>query len=228
MNKIKKILDIASTVAVVLFVTFVVLLVGVQLFGIEPHIVLSGSMEPEILTGSLVYVKPVTREEACELEVGDTITYIVDSRGTKVTHKIYEVVGPVYLKDQRGEIILDENGQPSVKKDDMGYPIIMYVTYGINNPNEKDPSGFTLDGKPGEGNLASTKVFGKPVFSIPLLGYVAHFVQNSPGKYLAIGLCILLVASSIISGFFEKEKNKNEVLEASANGNDASKEDTIK
>ena len=46
MSKLKKVLDIASTVMLVLFVAFVILLVGVRLFGIEPHIVLSGSMEP--------------------------------------------------------------------------------------------------------------------------------------------------------------------------------------
>ena len=47
----KKALDVTSTVALVIFIVFVILLVGVRVFGIEPHIVLSGSMEPEILTG---------------------------------------------------------------------------------------------------------------------------------------------------------------------------------
>ena len=178
----------------------VVLLIGVRLFGIEPHIVLSGSMEPEIMTGSLVYVKRVTPEEAQNLKVGDTVTYLTDSKGTKVTHKIYEVVGVAYVKNQYGEYVKDENGNPVVAKDDFGNPIVMYVTYGINNKNESHPSGYTLDGKEGVGNLGSSNVYGKPLFSIPLLGYVAHFVQNPPGKYVSIGICIFLVLTTLFGG----------------------------
>ena len=36
-------------------------------------------------------------------------------------------------------------------------------------------------------------VIGKPVFSVPYLGYFAHFVQNPPGLYLAIGAAGILV-----------------------------------
>ena len=212
----KKALDVASTVMLVLFVVFIILLVGVRLFGIEPHIVVSGSMEPKYLTGSLVYVDPMTREEACNLKAGDDVTYLVDNKGTKVTHRIYEVVGPAYVKNQHGEVVMDENGQPVVAKDDRGYPIIMYVTYGINNKNSSDPSGYTLDGAPGVGNLASSNVFGKPVFTIPFLGYVASFVQNPPGKYVAIALCALLLASSLLSGFFKKEEQKKDAAVAPA------------
>ena len=36
-------------------------------------------------------------------------------------------------------------------------------------------------------------IIGKPVFSIPYLGYFANFVQNPPGLYLAIGFAVVLV-----------------------------------
>lgn len=192
----------------VTFVLFVILLVGVRLVGIEPHIVLSGSMEPEIMTGSLVYVTKLSPEEAMELKAGDTVTFIVDSRGTKVTHKIYEVVGPAYVKNQYGEVVLDANGEPTVAKDRDGNPIIMYTTYGINNKNESSSTGYTLDGAIGEGNLASSNVFGKPVFTVPYLGYVAHFVQNPPGRYVAIGICIMLIFVTFFSGALEKAEKK--------------------
>ena len=199
-DKLKKALDISSKVALGVFILFVVMLVGVRLFGIEPHIVLSGSMEPEIRTGSLVYVKRVTSEEAQNLKVGDTVTYLTDSKGTKVTHKIYEVVGIAYVKNQHGEYVLDANGERKVAKDDFGNPIVMYTTYGINNKNESHPSGYTLDGQEGVGNLGSSNVYGKPLFSIPLLGYVAHFVQNPPGKYVSIGICIFLLLTTLFGG----------------------------
>ncbi len=208
MSTVKKITNIASTVLLVAFVLLVVLILGVRIFGIEPHVVLSGSMKPEIMTGSLVYVKRLSPEEARELQVGDTVTYIVDKKGTKVTHKIYEVVGPAYVKNQYGDIVLDENGQPTVAKDDLGNPIVMYTTYGINNKNESDPSGYTLDGQLGKGNLASSNVFGKPLFSIPLLGYVANFVQNSPGRYISIGICALLIFNTFFGNTSKKERKE--------------------
>lgn len=199
-QNIKRIWNIATTIFVVLVVLLAILLVGVRLIGIQPYTVLSGSMEPEIMTGSLVYVKPITPQEAQNLKAGDTVTYVIDSKGTKVTHKIYEVVGPAYVKNQYGEYVLDNNGQPTVAKDDAGNPIVMYTTYGVNNKNENSPTGYTLDGKLGVGNLGSSNIVGKPVFSIPLLGYVAHFTQNPPGKYVTIVFCVFLVAMTIFGG----------------------------
>ena len=219
-SKIKKIIDIVTKIALGVFILLVVLLAGVRLLGIEPHIVLSGSMEPEIMTGALVYVKPVTPEEAQNLQVGDTVTYILDKKGAKITHKIYEVVGPAYIKNQYGEYVLDDSGQPIVAKDDAGNPIIMYTTYGVNNKNDKSPTGYTLDGELGVGNLGSSNVVGKPLFSIPLLGYLSHFVQNPPGKYVTIVICVLLIVSTI----FGDTKKKPDEEQAPA-GEDPIKND---
>lgn len=221
MAKFKKALNVFSTVMLVLFVLFVVLLVGVRIIGLDPYIVLSGSMEPEIYTGSLVYVDLTTPEEACNLKPGDTVTYLVNNGGTRVTHKIYEVVGPLYVKNQYGELITDENGDYVVAKDDKGYPIIMYTTYGINNINPSDPSGYTLDGIPGEGNLASSNVLGKPVFSIPLLGYVSHFVQNPPGKYISLVICVILILAPFFFDSDGKEKPSADAAEDKSSENES-------
>ena len=206
-SKFKKAMDIVSWIALAIFILLVVLLVGVRLFGLQPHIVLSGSMEPEIYTGSMVYVKQLTAEQTQNLKAGDNVTFLVDKSGTKVTHKIYEVVGPLYVK-HNGEVVLDENGQPKIAKDDFGNDIIMYTTYGVNNKNDKSESGYTLDGKLGEGNLASSNIVGKPVFSIPLLGYVAHFVQNPPGQYVAIALCAILVFATFFGNGSKKKEGE--------------------
>jgi signal peptidase len=206
-NGLKKALDITTTVALVLFVIFVILLAGVRLFGIEPNIVLSGSMEPEIMTGSIVYVKPVSPEEAQNLKVGETVTFVTKN-DVKVTHKIYKVEGPVYVTNQHGEYVLDSNGEKQIAKDNRGYDIYMYTTYGINNKNASEESGYTLDGKLGEGNLASTNVVGKPVFSIPFLGYIANFVQQPPGQYIAIGGCFILVILTLFTGAKDEKDSK--------------------
>ena len=208
-NALRKTVDIASKIALGVFVLLVALLVGARLFGIEPHIVLSGSMEPEILTGSLVYVNPVTPEQAQNLKVGDTVTYLADKNGTKVTHKIYEVVGYAYVKNQHGEYLCDEGGNRIVAKDDAGNDIVIYTTYGINNKNESTESGYTLDGVPGVGNLASSNVIGKPVFSIPLLGYLASFLQSTVGRYVTIAVCAFLIFS-VFFGVTPKKKGEDE------------------
>ena len=206
----KKVMDIISMIALGAFVLLVVLLVGVRLIGIQPHIVLSGSMEPEIMTGSLVYVKPVTPEKAQSLQAGDTVTFLLDNNGTKVTHKIYEVVGPAYIKNQHGEYVLDESGQPIVAKDDLGNPIIMYTTYGVNNKNDSSPTGYTLDGEIGVGNLGSSNILGTPIFSIPLLGYVSHFVQNPPGRYITIVICAFLIVTTLFGNSQTKKTNDDQ------------------
>ena len=54
-------------------------------------------------------------------------------------------------------------------------------------------------------------IIGKPVFSIPYLGYVSNYIQNPPGKYIAISggaILILLVFLPDIFADDEKEKRK--------------------
>ena len=209
-NAIKKAFNIATTVLLVLFVVFVILLLGVKLIGLEPHIVLSGSMEPEIRTGSIVYVKNLTPEDAQNLQKGQDVTYVINKQGTKVTHRIYEVVGPAYVKDQNGNFVLDENGEKTPAIDQNGNRIVMYTTYGINN-------GGTLDGEEGVGNLASTNVIGRPIFSIPLLGYLANFVQTARGRIIAFGFCLMLIIISLFSGSGDS-KSKSVKKSADAEG----------
>ena len=153
MRKFKRIIDITTTVMLVVFVIFAILLIGVRLIGIEPYVVLSGSMEPEIYTGSLIYVDRITPEEACDLKVGDTVTYIVDKKGTKVTHKIYEVVGPAYVKNQYGEIQLDENGEKHI----FGFEI----TWAIGDESNATETCLFWDGKAHKIGVVDVKDFPK-------------------------------------------------------------------
>lgn len=51
---------------------------------IKPYVVLSGSMEPAIMTGSIAYVD----ENAKNPKVGDTITFTFED-GSTTTHRVY-------------------------------------------------------------------------------------------------------------------------------------------
>jgi len=54
-------------------------------------------------------------------------------------------------------------------------------------------------------------IIGKPVFSIPYLGYVSNYVQNPPGMYVAIAAGAVLILLVFLPDIFaedEKETGK--------------------
>ena len=60
--------------------------------------------------------------------------------------------------------------------------VIRFRTKGIAN---EQPDGGTVHCK---------NIIGKPVFTIPYLGYLANYIQDPPGRYVAIsGAAILLI-----------------------------------
>ena len=75
--------------------------------------------------------------------------------------------------------------------------------YGENGElgfKTKGDANQTEDGTP----VHENNVLGKPVFSIPLLGYVAFYIQNPPGSYLAIGACLVIALLTFLPGLVDK------------------------
>lgn len=175
MNKtIKKIWNWISGVLVGIVVLLAIALVGVRLIGLEPYVVLSGSMEPTYHVGSLIYVKDV---DPYELESGDVITFMLDE-DTVATHRIVEVV-----------------------PDETDSTVVRFKTKGDANAAE-------------DGSLVHYKnVIGSPVFTIPQLGYVANYIQNPPGTYIAISagaILLLLVFLPDLFGSDDEEKKQKQ------------------
>ena len=166
---IKKIWNWSSGVLVGIVVLLAVALVGVRLIGLEPYVVLSGSMEPTYHVGSLIYVKSVDYKD---LKVGDPITYMV-SQDTVVTHRIIEV-------------LVDEEDPNTLR----------YFTQGDANS--------VADGT----SVHYKNIIGKPVFSIPYLGYVSNYIQNPPGKYIAISGGAILILLVFLPDIFSDEDKK--------------------
>jgi len=83
-------------------------------------------------------------------------------------------------------------------------------------PDENDPSvvryrtkGDANDAE--DGSLVHYKnVIGSPVFTIPKLGYVANYIQNPPGTYIAMSggaiLMILVFLPDLLGSDEEEEK----------------------
>lgn len=87
-----------SIIAVFLLLALINLLP--RLFGIRPFVVLSGSMEPEIPTGGVIFVD--TNIPPDQIHVGDIITYALDD--TTVTHRVIaETVTSVTAKGDANE-----------------------------------------------------------------------------------------------------------------------------
>ena len=87
----KKIVNILSYLLIGIMLLIVALSLftknDVSIFGYRYMNVLTGSMEPNIPVGSLIFVKEVGMEEC---SVGDVITYKTPM-GTNLTHRIVEV-----------------------------------------------------------------------------------------------------------------------------------------
>lgn len=69
----------------VVYTAGIAMLMIPAVLGIHVLAVTSGSMEPTIPVGSVVYVQPVDFED---IQKGDIITFCLDKPGIKVTHRV--------------------------------------------------------------------------------------------------------------------------------------------
>ena len=81
-------------------------------------------------------------------------------------------------------------------------------------PDDEDPSvlryrtkGDANDSE--DGTLVHYKnIVGKPVFSIPYLGYIASYIQSPPGSYIAIVGAAFLLMLTFIPDLFAKDEEE--------------------
>ena len=85
---VKTISNLFSTIILVVLLAAAAVILVPMLLGYREMAVLSGSMEPGIPVGSLVYVKPA---QAGELRVGDVCTYCLSDGKTFVTHRVMSI-----------------------------------------------------------------------------------------------------------------------------------------
>ena len=85
-------------------------------------------------------------------------------------------------------------------------------------PDEDDPNTiryFTqgdANDAPDGSSVHYKNIIGKPVFSIPYLGYVSNYIQTPPGKYVAISGCALLMLLVFLPDVFAKDDKKNSAV----------------
>ncbi|WP_217907043.1 signal peptidase I [Candidatus Nanohalobium constans] len=84
-------MEIATTLLIVLVATPLVVFIVPQLLGLEAYVVTSGSMEPRVPEGAILYNQ---NSETSQLEVGDIVTYVPNpnqSDADRITHRIIQV-----------------------------------------------------------------------------------------------------------------------------------------
>jgi len=101
-EKMKKAFKVCGSIlSWLIIIVLAVAIMGVAIpeaMGVKMYTVLTGSMQPTYNVGDLVYVAPTPFNE---IKVGDTVTYIINSQGTVVTHRVIqkdETKGVVFTK----------------------------------------------------------------------------------------------------------------------------------
>ena len=83
----RKVISIFQYTTIAIGIIVIMLFLIPRFFGIRPYIVLSGSMEEEIKTGSVAYVD--TKVKADEIKEGDIIAFNMGTR--QVTHRVVSI-----------------------------------------------------------------------------------------------------------------------------------------
>jgi signal peptidase I len=170
---------VLNTVGLILVFTIAGLMVVPSVLGYDRYVIVSGSMEPTIGTGSVVYDKPVPVED---LEVGDIITFVPPpefDHDLPVTHRIYEISTTAPGTEVDGKTVPAGTRQ--------------FRTKGDAN-EDPDPWKMVLD-QPEQARVEH---------HIEYLGYIYGFLSNRWAQLLLIGLPALLIGIVLIRALWRE------------------------
>ncbi len=134
--KVKKIIDIVTSVIVVIFVVAAIFLMGSRLVGYEVYNVISGSMEPTFSKGDLIYVKAVNPND---IRVGDPITFVANENLVVATHRVVRIDRENRCFYTKGDANETEDQKPVRFENVKGVPqfsipLLGYVSDYISHP----------------------------------------------------------------------------------------------
>lgn len=129
-----KIINAFRTVVFILVAAVFVVLVVPRIFGIVPRVVMSGSMEPTIMTGSVCLVNENVDPDS--LEVGDVVAFTLVS-GKEVTHRIIQKDATTFRT--KGDNNEDPDISPINRDQVVGetiasIPYLGYLIVGLKTP----------------------------------------------------------------------------------------------
>lgn len=113
----KRFINIISSVILLILVLIIAVIFAPKLFYIEPMVVVSGSMEPSYMKGSLLYVK----EDTGGIKTGDAITFY--RNGELVTHRVVEINADEKTYITKGDANQVNDAEPVAWSDVAGVPV---------------------------------------------------------------------------------------------------------
>lgn len=132
---VQKICNILSTLILIVLIGLTSVLFLPRFMGYDIFAVVSGSMEPNIHVGSVVYAHEVPFEE---LEVGDVISFNMGD-ASRVTHRIVAIDTENQSFTTKGDANDVEDGSPVLYEHVIGkvalsIPMIGYISVYIRTP----------------------------------------------------------------------------------------------
>lgn len=181
-KRLRNVLFYAVSIFLMLFIVLELLMPSktIDYLGVKTYVVLTPSMEPEIMVDDMIVVRRVDAEE---LEVGDVISFQVYIRDLGE-----EAVVTHYIGD-----ILEEDGKT------------IYKTIGANA--EEGDYDLWLDRNNEEIQITDEDIVGKLLVRLPYLGHGVKIVR-SPVMLGLIGLNILIIYL-LVRVIRYKPKNEN-------------------
>ena len=127
-----------------------------------------------------------------EVEVGEVITFVLSNK-TPATHRV---------------IGIDKENECFYTQGDANYDQAHFEATGEKIYTEDPPVYFK-------------NLIGKPVFTIPVLGYIAYYIQHPPGMYIAIAAGAVMLILVFLPDLLKKEEKKE--IPAGAEQEDSAK-----
>ena len=137
MKPVIKITRIVLNAITTIIIIFGILFIGLFLYGIQPYVVESGSMEPTIKTGSVCFINKRANYE--EMQVGDIIAFKIET-GAFATHRIKSITNEGFetkgdANNMVDSIITTEDN--FIGKNILSIPKIGFIVKGLQTARGK-------------------------------------------------------------------------------------------
>lgn len=132
-------------------------------------------------------------------------TYSVLSGSMEPT---YHTGSLIYVKKTDPQDI--KVGDPITFVLDENLTVATHRVIKIDDPNQHFYTQGDANEYPDASPVHYKNLIGKPVFTIPYLGYFANYVQNPPGKYLALAAAAIIILLVFLPDLFDdKDRDKD-------------------
>lgn len=136
---VSKVCNILMSIIIIILMITAGLFIVPQIIGYKSFAVVSGSMEPNIPVGSIVYAKEI---EFNKLQEGDVITFY--SGDNIVTHRIVEITDNDKSFKTKGDANNDNDGGKVLYSDIIGKVVFSLPFLGYISMNIKTPLGIAM------------------------------------------------------------------------------------